>query len=180
VTGRSRAMAAITARENGQRALVGRAFYEVFGTEVPPDATFTLRLADGVVKGYESGGMLHPWMTTFYGLYNRAQGFGEKGDFDLPPRWERPAPGLNLETPFNFVSTNDIIGGNSGSPMINRNSEVVGLIFDGNLHSLPGNFIFDETQNRTISIHSAAIVEVLRDVYRVQRLADELVPPARR
>jgi hypothetical protein len=180
VTGRSRAMAGITARETAQRSLLGRAFYEVYGTEVPPDATFTLRLADGVVKGYQANGMTHPWHTTFYGLYNRALGFGATGDFDLPPRWERPAPGLDLATPFNFISTNDIIGGNSGSPMINRNSEVVGLIFDGNLQSLPGSFIFDETQNRTISVHSAAILESLRDVYRVQRLVDELVPPTMR
>jgi hypothetical protein len=180
VIGRQRAMAGITARENAQRTLLGRGFYEVYGTEVPPDATFTLRLADGVVKGYEAAGMLHPWKTTYYGLWNRAIGFDQKGDFALPPRWQRPPAGLNLETPFNFISTNDIIGGNSGSPMINRNSEVVGLIFDGNLQSLPGSFIFDETQNRTISVHSAAILEALRHVYRVQRLVDELVPPAGR
>jgi len=180
VSGRARAMAAITARENAQRTLLGRAFYEVYGTNVPPDATFTLRLADGLVKGYEANGMLHPWHTTFYGLWNRALGFGATGDFALPPRWERPAPGMDLSTPFNFVSTNDIIGGNSGSPMVNRDSEVVGLIFDGNLQSLPGSFIFDETQNRTISVHSAAILEALRSVYRVQRLVDELVPAATR
>ncbi|HEX8455104.1 MAG TPA: S46 family peptidase [Longimicrobium sp.] len=181
VMARQRAMAAINVRETAQRNLLGRAFYEVYGTDVPPDATFTLRIADGVVKGYEANGTIMPWKTTFYGLYNRAYGFDQKtSDFDLPPRWDTPPAGLRLETPFNFVSTNDIIGGNSGSPMINRNSEVVGLIFDGNLQSLPGNFIFDETQNRTISVHSAGILEALRNVYRVQRLVDELVPPTRR
>ncbi|MBD0320790.1 MAG: S46 family peptidase, partial [Gemmatimonadetes bacterium] len=181
VAGRQRALAAIAARETAQRNLLGRAFYEVYGNDVPPDATFTLRLADGVVKGYEADGTIQPWKTTFYGLYNRAYGFDQKtSDFDLPPRWETPPAGLRLETPFNFVSTNDIIGGNSGSPMINRNSEVVGLIFDGNLQSLPGNFIFDETQNRTISVHSAGILEALRTAYRAQRLVDELVPSARR
>jgi hypothetical protein len=177
VVARQRAMAAIATRETAQRNLLGRAFYEVYGTDVPPDATFTLRLADGVVKGYEADGTIHPWKTTYYGLYNRAYGFDQRlADFELPPRWKAPPAGLRLETPFNFVSTNDIIGGNSGSPMINRNSEVVGLIFDGNLQSLPGNFIFDETQNRTISVHSAGILEALRSVYRLQHLVDELVP----
>ena len=177
VVARQRALAAINTRETAQRNLLGRAFYEVYGTDVPPDATFTLRLADGVVKGYEADGTIHPWKTTFYGLYNRAYGFDQRlADFELPPRWKTPPAALRLETPFNFVSTNDIIGGNSGSPMINRNSEVVGLIFDGNLQSLPGNFIFDETQNRTISVHSAGILEALRNVYRVQHLVDELVP----
>jgi hypothetical protein len=181
VAARQRAVAAIAARETAQRNLLGRAFYEVYGNDVPPDATFTLRLADGVVKGYEADGTIQPWKTTFYGLYNRAYGFDQKtSDFDLPARWETPPAGLRLETPFNFVSTNDIIGGNSGSPMINRNSEVVGLIFDGNLQSLPGNFIFDETQNRTISVHSAGILEALRTAYRAQRLVDELVPSTRR
>ncbi|HEX9938215.1 MAG TPA: S46 family peptidase [Longimicrobium sp.] len=162
------------ARENVFRAQLGRAFYEVYGTNVPPDATFTLRLADGVVKGYEASGMMHPWHTTFYGLYNRARGFEEKGDFDLPPRWERPPPALDLSTPFNFVSTNDIIGGNSGSPVLNRNMEVVGLVFDGNLESLPGNFIFDETQNRTVSVHSAGIMAALRHYYNATRIVNEL------
>ncbi|HEU4557095.1 MAG TPA: S46 family peptidase [Longimicrobium sp.] len=171
---RNAAWQALQARENVHRAQLGRAFYEVYGTNVPPDATFTLRLADGVVKGYEAGGMMHPWHTTFYGLYNRALGFEEKGDFDLPRRWERPPPGLDLATPFNFVSTNDIIGGNSGSPVLNRNMEVVGLVFDGNLESLPGNFIFDESQNRSISVHSAGILAVLRHYYNATRIVNEL------
>ncbi|MBA2572811.1 MAG: S46 family peptidase, partial [Gemmatimonadetes bacterium] len=92
-----------------------------------------------------------------------------------PPRWARPAPGFNLQTPYNFVSTNDIIGGNSGSPVVNQNSEVVGLAFDGNLDSLPGSFIFDETRNRTISVHSAGMLESLRSVYRAQHLVNELM-----
>ncbi|MDQ3388956.1 MAG: S46 family peptidase, partial [Gemmatimonadota bacterium] len=152
---RQLAMAALQSRENLLRNRLGRGFYEVYGTDVPPDATFTLRLADGVIKGYEADGMIHPPFTTFFGLYNRAAGFSQRPPFDLPPRWQKRPQGLNLETRFNFVSTNDIIGGNSGSPLVNRNSEVVGLAFDGNLQSLPGNFIFDETENRTISVHSA-------------------------
>jgi hypothetical protein len=178
VVARQRAQAAIVARETAQRNLLGRAFYEVNGTNVPPDATFTTRLADGVVKGYEADGMVHPPFTTYFGLYNRNRGFNDRGDFELPPRWKNPPAALRLATPFNFVSTNDIIGGNSGSPMVNRNSEVVGLVFDGNLQSLPGNFIFDETQNRSISVHSAGMLEALRHVYRAQHLVNELVPAA--
>ncbi|HEV2150478.1 MAG TPA: S46 family peptidase [Longimicrobiaceae bacterium] len=171
---RQQALQAITARESLRRADLGQAFFDVFGTDVPPDATFTLRLADGVVKGYEADGRLHPHQTTYYGLYDRALAFNQEGDFDLPSRWEGPPRGLDLNVPFNFVSTNDIIGGNSGSPVVNRNAEVVGLAFDGNLQSLPGNFIFDDTQNRTISVHSAGMLEALRDVYRAQRLVAEL------
>jgi hypothetical protein len=174
LTARQQAMQALTARENAFRTRLGRAFYEVYGTDVPPDATFTLRLADGVVKGYEANGMVQPPYTTFFGLWNRARGFNNQPPFNLPPRWTAPPAGLDLSTPFNFVSTNDIIGGNSGSPLVNRNSEVVGLVFDGNLQSLPGNFIFDETQNRTISVHSAGILEALRHVYRAQRIVEEL------
>ncbi|CAN5875545.1 S46 family peptidase [soil metagenome] len=175
VSTRQQQMAALTQRETLRRNELGRAFYAVYGTAVPPDATFTLRLADGVVKGFEANGTVHPPKTTFYGLYNRSLGFNNQGDFSLPPRWARPAPGFNLQTPYNFVSTNDIIGGNSGSPVVNQNSEVVGLAFDGNLHSLPGSFIFDETQNRTISVHSAGMLESLRSVYRAQHLVNELM-----
>ena len=172
---------ALNQREQVARNALGRAFYEIYGTDVPPDATFTLRLADGVVKGYEAGGTLNPPHTTFYGLYNRYNGFGrgENPDFALPRRWQTPPRGLDLETPYNFVSTNDIIGGNSGSPMLSKDLEVVGLIFDGNVQSLPGSFIFDETQNRTVSVHAAAIIETLRDVYGLRALVAELLSAPR-
>jgi hypothetical protein len=165
---------ALADRERVRRGELGRAFFEVYGTAVPPDATFTLRLADGVVKGYEADGMTHAPFTTYHGLYNRAAGFGGREPFNLPPRWRTVPAGLDLATPFNFTSTNDIIGGNSGSPVVNRDLEVVGLAFDGNLQSLPGSFIFDETQNRTISVHSAGMLEALRDVYRATRIVNEL------
>jgi hypothetical protein len=174
-----RQWAALQARETANRNALGRAFYAVYGTEVPPDATFTLRLADGVAQGYVAGGIVHPFRTTFYGLYDRAFSFTPGNpDYTLPPRWRRPAAALDLSTPYNMVSTNDIIGGNSGSPLLNRNLEVVGLAFDGNIYSLPGSFIFDETQNRTVSVHSAAMIAALRDVYGARNLVAEMMGTA--
>jgi hypothetical protein len=186
MTALEREWAALQAREQVNRNALGRAFYAVYGTDVPPDATFTLRLADGVMRGYEAGGTLHPSRTTFYGLYERANAFpAGMPDFALPPRWRRAPAALTLATPYNMVSTNAIIGGNSGSPLLSRTLEVVGLVFDGNIQSLPGSFIFDETQNRSISVHSAGMIAALRDVYGARNLIAEImgtpVPaPARR
>ncbi len=170
-----RTSSGLAAQETVRRNMLGRAMYEVYGTKIPPDATFTLRLADGVVKSYEAAGTLHPAFTTFYGLFNRYIPFKDNPEFALPKRWQTPTPGMNLSTPFNFVATNDIIGGNSGSAMVNKDMEVVGLVFDGNIESLPGSFIYDESQNRTVSVHSAGIIEALRSVYKAQRLVDELL-----
>ena len=164
----------INEREANYVQLLGRALFEVYGTSIPPDATFTLRLADGVVKGYDYNGTKTPVNTTFYGLYDRYYSFKKQSPWNLPKRWENPSPEFNLETPMNFVSTNDIIGGNSGSPLINKNAEVVGLAFDGNIESLPGNFIFDDTSNRTVSVHSAGMLEALQDMYKITRLSEEL------
>lgn len=174
LTRRQQALNQLQDRETALRNRLGRAFFEVYGTDVPPDATFTLRIADGVVQGYEANGMVFPPYTTFYGLYNRARGFEGRSPFNLPMRWQDPPSGLDLATRFNFVSTNDIIGGNSGSPVVNRDLEVVGLAFDGNLQSLPGSFIFDTTENRTISVHSAGMLAALRAVYGATRLVEEL------
>jgi hypothetical protein len=179
LTALERQFAAIQAREQVNRNALGRAFYAVYGTDVPPDATFTLRLADGFMQGYEAGGTIHPSRTTFHGLYERAHGFPPgMPDYALPPRWATPPAGLDLTTPVNMVSTNDIIGGNSGSPLLSRDLEVVGLVFDGNIQSLPGSFIFDETQNRTISVHSAGMVAALRDVYGARNLVAEMLGAA--
>lgn len=164
----------INDREANYVQLLGRALFEVYGTSIPPDATFTLRLADGVVKGYEYNGTKAPVNTTFYGLYDRYYSFNKQSPWNLPKRWESPSPEFNLETPMNFVSTNDIIGGNSGSPLINKKAEIVGLAFDGNIESLPGNFIFDDTANRTVSVHSAGMLEALQDMYKIKRLSEEL------
>jgi len=155
-------------------AKLATARFAIYGTDVYPDATFTLRLAFGLVKGYtEQGKEVPPW-TTFAGLYQRADEQGNQSPFALPERWIKQKSKLNLKTPFNFVSTADIIGGNSGSPVVNRNGEFVGIIFDGNIQSLVLDFIYTEKEARAVSVHSAAILEALRKVYRANRVADEL------
>jgi hypothetical protein len=134
-----------------------------------------LRLSYGAVKGYEENGRHIPAFTVLSGLYRLASEHGNKFPYELPERWVDKKAGLNLNTPFNFVSTNDIIGGNSGSPVINRNAELVGLIFDGNIQSLVGNFVFDETQNRAVSEDSRAMMESLLKIYGAKEAADELM-----
>lgn len=156
-----------------QKEIAKKAF-GVYGESLPPDATFTLRISDGVVKGYEYNGTVAPYQTTFYGLYDRYFSNPGKASWDLPEKWMNPSPDL-LKTPINFISTNDIIGGNSGSPIINRDKEVVGLIFDGNIESLPGNFIFSETTSRSVSVHTAGMMAALQYVYNADRIAMELL-----
>jgi len=153
---------------------IAQARFAIYGDSVYPDATFTLRLAYGKVAGYrEAGATLPPW-TTIGGAYQHSADHGGKDPFELPPSWIKHKGDLDLQTPFNFVSTADIIGGNSGSPVINRDGEVVGLIFDGNIQSLVLDFIYTQDQARATSVHSAAIVESLRKVYSAKELADEL------
>ncbi|MDT8322696.1 MAG: S46 family peptidase [Bacteroidota bacterium] len=164
-----------SAQDQVNRALLGRALFDVYGTSIPPDATFTLRFADGVVKGYEYNGTKAPAHTTFYGMYDRHYSFPGEEAWELPARWKNPPPEFDMSTPLDFASTNDIIGGNSGSPMINRQGEVVGLIFDGNIESLPGDVIFAEDMgNRTVSVHSAGILEAVRHIFKAERVAREL------
>lgn len=160
--------------ESAYSQQLGVALFEVYGTSIPPDATFTLRLADGVVEGFPYNGTYAQPYTTFYGLYDRYYGQGKEFPWSLPERWTPPPADFDLSTPFNFVSTNDIIGGNSGSPVINKNAEIVGLAFDGNIQSLPGNFIFRTEENRTVSVHSKGMWEVIDKVYKLKRLSSEL------
>ena len=155
-------------------AALAKAKFAMDGDKVYPDATFTLRLAFGKVQGYTEDGKAVPAFTTMEGLYKRAAEQGNKGPFELPKRWVERKDKLDLTTPFNFVCTADIIGGNSGSPVVNRNAEVVGLIFDGNIQSLVLDFIFEEEVSRAVSVDSRAIVEALRKVYDAGALADEL------
>jgi hypothetical protein len=153
---------------------LGKARFLVYGKNAYPDATFTLRLSYGTIEGYPYNGTITPPFTTYYGLFDRAYSFGNKPPFDLTPKEETGLGKLDLTTPLDFVSTGDIIGGNSGSPVVNREGELVGLIFDGNIESLAGDFEYDETKNRAVAVHSAGMIEGLRKLYGAGALADEL------
>ena len=157
---------------NSSAAKIARARFAVFGQEAYPDATFTLRLTYGAVKGYkDSKGRWVPYATRFEGLYKRATG---KPPYRLPQRWLDARPKLNLKTPFNFVSTADTHGGNSGSPTVNTKGEIVGILFDGNIESLPNRFVYTEEQARSVHVATQGIVEALDKVYGAQRLLAEL------
>jgi hypothetical protein len=153
---------------------LAEARFAVHGNEIYPNATFTLRLAFGQVKGYSEQGQKIHWTTTLGGTYKHAEAHGNKEPFRLPVSWVERKDRIKLDTPFNFVSTPDIIGGNSGSPVINRNAEVVGIIFDGNIHSLVLDYIYTDEETRAVAVHSAGIVETLRSIYNADALLKEL------
>jgi len=155
-------------------ATIARARFAQTGFTQPPDATFTLRLSYGAVKGYEENGKKIPYFTTFAGAFEHAEEHGNKPPFNLAASWLKMKSKLNLQTPLNFVSTADIIGGNSGSPTVNKAGEVVGIIFDGNIQSLVLDFYYDERQARAVSVDSRGIIEALRHIYGADALADEL------
>ena len=153
---------------------IGQARFAAYGRSEYPDATFTLRLSYGSIKGYPMNGTEAPPKTTFYGLYDRSLSFDGRPPFDLPPRYAERRGKLDLSKPLNFVNTCDIIGGNSGSPVINKNGEIVGLIFDGNIESLVGNYVYNEADNRAVAVDTAAMTEALRKLYDADSLANEL------
>jgi hypothetical protein len=153
---------------------IAKARFAIEGTGSYPDATFTLRLSYGTVRGYDQDGKQIPAFTDFAGLYRRSAENNNKPPFDLPQRWIDKKANLNLSTKFNFVSDADIIGGNSGSPVVNKAGEFVGIIFDGNIQSLVLDCIYTDKQARAVSVDSAAIIEALRKVYDASALADEL------
>ncbi len=166
--------AEMNAREQARVQTLGKAMFDIYGTSIPPDATFTLRIADGVVKGMPYNGTLAPYFTTFYGLYDRYYSFGKKAPWNLPDRWLNAPASFDKSTPFNFSSTNDIIGGNSGSPIVNKNLQIVGIAFDGNIESLPNDVIYSEERMRCVGVHSSGILEALEDIYKADRLVKEL------
>ncbi|WP_434391290.1 S46 family peptidase [Melittangium boletus] len=160
-------------RKNSE--LVAQARFDVYGTQIYPDATGTLRLSFGAVKGYVQDGKQVAPFTVMSGTFDHATG---EEPLALPKSWLAAQKTLKGTTPMNFVTTNDIIGGNSGSPVINQNAEVVGLVFDGNIQSLGGDYGYDETGNRAVSVHSDALIEALRSVYKADRVLRELRPDA--
>ncbi len=155
-------------------AQIGKARFVIQGTSTYPDATFTLRLAYGQVRGYEENAKPVPFQTTFAGLYERSAEQRFRPPFDLPESWVRHKSDLNLSTPFNLVNTADIIGGNSGSPVINKEAAMVGLIFDGNIQSLVLDYVYTDEVARAVAVHSSSIPEALRKVYDAAELAREL------
>jgi hypothetical protein len=153
---------------------IANARFAVYGSSIYPDATFTLRLAFGEAKGYTEAGQQIPWATTLGGTYEHAAAHYNKEPFELPKIWNERKSRLTLSKPFNFVSTADIIGGNSGSPVINRQGELVGIIFDGNIESLALDYTYTDKEARAVAVHSAGILEALRKVYEANRLVTEL------
>jgi len=156
---------------------IAAARFRVYGKTLPPDATFTLRLSFGTVKGFPAEGTIVAPFTTFYGLFDRSLSHGGKPPWGLPARWLEKRSALDLSTPLNFASTNDTIGGNSGSPVINRNAEFVGIVFDGNIQSLAWDYFFTDEQARSVSVDARGIVQALERVFGADALVKELVSP---
>lgn len=179
IDGPARAVRAIV-EEQGEikeqaHAKIARVRYAKDGASVFPDATFTLRLSYGLVKSYQENGQTVPAFSTMGGTFARSEAQGGREPFDLPASWVAAKSRMALDTPYNFVSTADIIGGNSGSPTINRAGEFIGIIFDGNLYSLIGDYAYSDVQSRAISVDSRAIAEALRSVYQADGLLAELL-----
>lgn len=164
----------VDAVERRDGAAIAKARFALAGFTQPPDATFTLRLSYGAVKGYMENGKKIPYFTTMGGAYEHAAEHGSKPPYELPKSWLKMKSKLNLATPLNYVSTPDIIGGNSGSPTVNKAGEVVGIIFDGNIQSLVWNFYFDDRVGRSVQVDSRGIIEALRKIYGADALANEL------
>ncbi len=160
-------------RRNG--GLIAKARFKLYGTEIPPDATGTLRLSYGITKSYMENGKKIPYFTTLGDAFDYAAKHDNKAPFKLPESWMKNKGKLDLKTPYDSVNTTDIIGGNSGSPAVNKDGEVVGIIFDGNIQSLPWNFQYEDTVGRSVITNSTAIIEVLRKIYNAPELADELM-----
>jgi Peptidase S46 len=154
---------------------LGELIFQIYGNEIPPDGSSTLRISEGRIKGYEYNGTLAPPKTTFFGLYNRYYGFGQKNyPWGLDDSWKEPTVGFDLSIPINFVATTDIVGGNSGSAVINKNAELIGLAFDGNMESIAGYYSYLPAKNRTVAVDSRGMIEAFRAVYKYPKLVREL------
>jgi len=168
------AMAGLSAREDELSSALGRARFDIYGTAVPPDATFSPRVTDGIVKGYPYNGTEAPAYTTFYGMYDRHFGFGNDPDWALPERWRTPPANFNRATPLNFASTSDTIGGNSGSPVVTRALEIVGINFDRNVEGLSRDYIYLPERGRNMAVDVRAIREALDVMYDADRIVLEV------
>jgi hypothetical protein len=164
----------ISETESVYTDMLGQAIYSVYGTSIPPDGSGSLRIGDGVLKSYSYNGTIAPTFTTFYGMYDRYYSFNKKTPWSLPEKWAHPSKDFNLATPFTMISTHDIVGGSSGSPVINEKRELVGLAFDGNIESNSGYFIYDTEENRMISVCSQAILEAISHIYQSDRITSEI------
>jgi hypothetical protein len=160
--------------EKALNGMLGQAMFAVYGTSIPPDATFTLRINDGTLKNFDYNGTIAPVFTTFYGMYDRYHSNAGKFPWNLPERWQNPGEEFDMSTKFNFVTDHDITGGSSGSAVINTNGEVVGLAFDGNMESITGNILYLPENNRMVSVSAQAMLEILDDIADAKRISDEL------
>ena len=165
----------VDAIETRNGARIAQAMFKLEGTSIPPDATGTLRLSYGVVKGYVENGKKIPYETTFAGLYEKSQKAGNKNPYELPESFLKKKQAVNLAAPVDFVSTCDSIGGNSGSPLVNRKGEFVGVLFDGNIQSLPTRFVYEDTISRSVIVHGQGIIEALLKIYDAKPLVDEIL-----
>jgi hypothetical protein len=165
----------VEAVETRNGARIAAVMFKLKGTSIPPDATGTLRLSFGAVKGYVEDGREIPFQTTFAGLYEKSDRAGNKDPYELPASFLKKRSAVRMSTPLNFVSTADSIGGNSGSPLVNRKGEFVGVLFDGNIQSLPTRFVYDDRMSRSVMVHAQGIIEALLKVYGAKPLVDEIL-----
>jgi len=168
----------VNASEGIQNERFAAALFAVYGTDLPPDATMTLRISDGIVKRYEYNGTYAPAQTVLYGLYARAEEFGNEMPWTLAPAFDEARDEVDMSTPINFVSTNDTTGGNSGSPVIDKEARWIGALFDGNVEGFPNEFLFAAENGRAVAVHSAGITEALSTVYKAHELLEELLAGA--
>ena len=155
--------------------IFGQALFACYGNKVSPDATSTLRFSDGRAQGFSYNGTIAPFRTSFYGLYARTTEFDGEYPFNIPKIWQDRKDRIDMTKAVNFVSTNDIIGGNSGSPIVNSQLEVVGLIFDGNIEMLANRFLYTDEVPRAVSVHVQAIMEAMLKIYDANRVIHELL-----